>query len=166
MDASIFELLPSLCTSMTLGPGLTSVDVGNLTTLTKLTHLELRFNRNYRPLRLMPMNELTHLRELESLKLYFPPNLPAWMDHFVWLERLTLAPRTSATVDLTQCQQLTYLCFSPCGEILVPVILPHGTGNCLQSLAVHAPCDFQHLADAQDFDVFIVVSIQFRVQQH
>ena len=72
------------------------------------------------------------------------------MDHFVWLESLTLAPRTNATVDLTQCQQLTYLCFSPCGEVLVPVILPNGTGNHLQSLAVHAPCEFQHLADARD----------------
>ena len=149
LSSTILELLPSLCTSLSLGPGLTSVDVAKLSTLTRLAHLDLRINNSDQPLRRMPMDHLTKLTCLADLELYFPPKLPASGHRFEWLESLTLAPRTSATVNLTQYKHLTYLCFSPSDSSNVPVMLPSAADNCLISLAVHACCDFQNLEDAQ-----------------
>lgn len=149
LSARIFDLLPSFCTILTLGPGLTSVDVGSLTRLTRLTELELLFQNSSRHLRLMPMDQLTRLQHLESLELVFPPRLPASMHSFELLTSLTIASRAGASVDLRQCKRLWLLRLSPSSARNVPVFLPEGSDCCLHTLFIQASCRLHILAEAQ-----------------
>ena len=149
LSTRIFDLLPSFCTALTLGPGLTSVDVGDLTRLTRLTELVVRFHNSMRSLNLMPVDQLTRLQHLDTLGLIFPPRLPASMQSFASLTSLTIAPRTQAAIDLRHCKQLSYLCLKPSRTQDVPVFLPVGVESCLRTLEIFASCLFENLAEAQ-----------------
>ncbi len=144
------NLFTASCTTLTVGPGLSSEDLKIISGFTRLVSLLLTFDdtaHSQQHSDAQLPDSLTQLTRLQRLSLECICAIPTSFSSITSLQDLHIAPSSNSVQDLSNYTHLTALAVTPTGLAnSYPVLLPFGDTASLQLLTAQTVCKLSNLS--------------------